>query len=194
MVHLFSLFVGVLVLIIPGGVAIRQVQREFNADGRLSVGTVVLVWGVYLFHAGLTGYVAWYGFVPIPMLVVVARLIGSLVLVTGIVLLGAGIREFRSVSRMSGRDEDELVTTGIYRWSRNPQTVGWMLALTGVSILGRSALALVLVGVFARMFQLYLVYVGEPHLARIFGSSFQQYRSQTPRYLAIKGQQRLQGS
>jgi protein-S-isoprenylcysteine O-methyltransferase Ste14 len=86
---------------------------------------------------------------------------------------------------MSGRDEDELVTAGIYRRSRNPQNTGWIMTLAGISILGRSAFALVLVGLVTLLLHVYLVFVEEPHLTQVFGPTYRQYRSRTPRYFGI---------
>jgi protein-S-isoprenylcysteine O-methyltransferase Ste14 len=166
-----------------GVVDIYLVYRDYRVDGRLSITTTVLVWALYLLHAGLTMYAAWYGLVALPLPRVAAMLVGALVLLVGVVIAAVGVREFRSVSRMSGRDEYELVTTGVYRWSRNPQNVGWLLALAGVGIIGRSALALGLVGLFALLFHGYLVTVEEPHLDRVFGSDYRRYLARTPRYV-----------
>lgn len=143
----------------------------------------MLVWALYLLQAGLTVYAAWYGLVALPLPTGAAIFVGVLVPLVGFVIAGAGIREFGSVSRISGRDEDELVTTGVYRWSRNPQTVGWLLALTGVSIIGRSALAIGLVGLVGLVLHGYLVAVEEPHLSRTFGADYRRYHARTPRYL-----------
>ena len=183
MEQLFPIYVAAFVLVLLGVSAIWRVRHEFRTDGHLSIGTTILVWAVYLFHAGLTGYVAWRGFWLMPIPTVVAQLVGSVILVAGLLIAGAGIREFRSISRVFGRDEGELVTTGIYRWSRNPQNTGWILALIGGSILGGSTLALVLVSPFALLIHVYLLFVEEPHLSRVFGPTYQRYRTQTPRYL-----------
>lgn len=67
-------------------------------------------------------------------------------------MITAGIVEFRSLQRVSGRRMDQLITTGIFRWSRNPQNVGWALALFGLAIAGRSGAALLLAALFWIMF------------------------------------------
>lgn len=70
-------------------------------------------------------------------------LIGGLVMLgVGVVIMLAGMIEFRSIRRISGLDTSELVTTGIYQWSRNPQYFGWFLVLLGISLIGSSGLAL----------------------------------------------------
>ena len=186
MEQLFPVYVAAFVLVFLDVSAIWRVRREFRTGRRLSIGTTILVWAMYLIHAGLTGYMAWHGFRPMPIPTIVARLVGSIVLVAGVLMTGTGIREFGSISRMSGRDEDKLVTTGIYRWSRNPQNTGWILTLAGGSLLGRSALALVLVSLFAFLIHVYLVFVEEPHLSQVFGPNYQRYRTRIPRYLGMR--------
>jgi protein-S-isoprenylcysteine O-methyltransferase Ste14 len=83
--------------------------------------------------------------------------------ISGIVLLGVGgslfvarIISFRSYRRISGVDTSILVTTGAYRWSRNPQNVGWALFLVGIALIGRSALALLMAAVFWGTFHAYV--------------------------------------
>ena len=66
------------------------------------------------------------------------------------------------------------MTTGIYRWSRNPQNVGWMMFLLGTSILGRSGLALLLAGLFWVGFVEY-VPKEERQLAAQFGGQYLDY-------------------
>ena len=187
MERLVFVAVGALALVLLGVVVIYLVRRDFRSKERLSIPTVGLVWVLYLLHAGLTGYAAWYGLVSIPIPPVVTGIVGALIMAVGLFLAVVAIREFRTVSRMSGRDENELVTTGVYRWSRNPQNVGWLLALLGMSIIGRSLLAIGLVGLFASLLHGYLVAVEDPHLGRVFGASYRRYRSQTPRYLGKAG-------
>ena len=78
-----------------------------------------------------------------------------------------------------------LITGGVYRYSRNPQNVGWLLLLAGTSLLGGSAAALLLTFLFWLVLHLYLVSAEEPHLTRAFGERYQRYQSTTPRYLGF---------
>jgi protein-S-isoprenylcysteine O-methyltransferase Ste14 len=93
--------------------------------------------------------------------------------------------QFRSFRKISGLDTSELVTTGIYKWSRNPLYTGWFIWLLGISVLGQSGLALLLTGVFIIGIHLYNILLEEPYLERIFGEEFLSYKSKTPRYLGI---------
>lgn len=83
-----------------------------------------------------------------------------------------------------GLETGQLVKTGPYRYSRNPQVVGWGLALLGTAIAGRSAKALVLVGFFFLIHRLYFS-MEERHLERTFGEEYRRYRNAAPRFLGL---------
>ncbi len=93
---------------------------------------------------------------------------------------------FHSLKRMSGRKTDSLITSGIYRYSRNPQNVGWLLCLVGIACLGRSGLALFAAAIFWLGF---VSYVGaeERYLAQLYGDEYAAYRETTARYFGRSG-------
>jgi len=53
-------------------------------------------------------------------------------------MAGAGMRQFAGPGQVSGTNPGGLVTTGIYRISRNPQYIGYLLALSGLTLARRS--------------------------------------------------------
>ncbi len=73
------------------------------------------------------------------------------------------------------------VASGVYRWSRNPQNVGWAVVYVGAALFGRSGLALVLAGLFWVSFLIYLP-LEEEHLGRIFGNEYREYAFRTARF------------
>ena len=83
---------------------------------------------------------------------------------------------FRSLKRLSGLDSTRLISVGIYRWSRNPQVVGWTLFLTGLALLSSSGMVLFWIG-----FRMYLP-LEEQLLQRLYGEAYRLYRKRTPRY------------
>lgn len=85
---------------------------------------------------------------------------------------------------MSALETGQLVKTGPYRYSRNPQIVGWGLALLGGAIAGRSAKALMLVGFFVVVHRLHTP-TEERHLERTFGEEYRRYRDAAPRFLGL---------
>lgn len=85
-----------------------------------------------------------------------------------------------------GLGDDRLVTGGVYRLSRNPQLVGGLLLLTGVSLLGGTAAGLGLTLGFGLLHHPYLVWAEEPHLRRVFGDPYRRYCAFVPRYLGVR--------
>lgn len=179
---LFWLLVAVDVAL--GAFCVWRVRAEYPRDAKLSFSTAVAVWSAYLLHLGLLGYAAWSSLWLVPVNRPAAVIAGVVLVVPGIVILSAAVYSFRSVRRMSGLEEDKLVTGGIYRFSRNPQNVGLALVLLGIAVVGRSGVAMVLAGVFWRMFWLYLP-VEEEHLHRVFGRAYERYREVTPRFIGF---------
>lgn len=159
-----------------------RIHREYRHGQPLSTGSVMGVWILYLFHLSTTVaasvVAAWF----IPLHPIIRWGAGILLLGLGTGVFVAGIWSFHSFKRMSGLDTSELVTTGIYRWSRNPQNVGWALFLLGIAFLGHSGLALLLTGLFWVQFVIY-VPLEEQYLEDVFGEQYRTYKQWSHRYL-----------
>lgn len=81
----------------------------------------------------------------------------------------------------------ELVTNGIYSWSRNPAFLGFDLLYLGL-LLMFFHWALLLVTAFAvLMLHLQIVNVEEDFLAQTFGGEYVNYRKKVCRYFGRKG-------
>ncbi|MFB6262875.1 MAG: isoprenylcysteine carboxylmethyltransferase family protein [Bradymonadaceae bacterium] len=170
------------------------VRREYRSGETLSMTAVVVVWVAYLAHVGVTLWFAWTA--PIRRLAfppATAHLVGAFVAGFGTAVAADGIATFASFERMSGLQADELVTEGIYRYSRNPQNLGWGLALLGAAVAGRSVSALLMAGVFAAAVHGYLVWLEEPHLEKVFGEVYRDYRESAPRYLGCPSERDATG-
>lgn len=183
----FIFYLGVAVFILLSIITLLRVRSEYQSLQKLSTPTVVIVWLLYFLHAGLTVFAAWRSIWPLPISKWLAILTGGILILFGTGFFTTGILEFRSFQRMSGQRTDELVASGVYRWSRNPQNVGWIITLTGVALIGKSGSALVLVALFALFLHIYIVYVEEDYLEKIYGEAYRLYRTNTARYLGIPG-------
>ena len=106
-------------------------------------------------------------------------------MLAGDALALVSVLQFRSLQRMSGLQADRLFRTGVYRWSRNPQNVGWFAVLLGFGLMQRSAGSIGLVFLFALTLHVYIVYMEEPYGQAVFGATYRRYRVTRPRYLWI---------
>ena len=78
-----------------------------------------------------------------------------------------------------------MVTSGPYRFSRNPMYVSVLLVIIGQAALRWSA-AIVLYGVFVLVaVSLFVRFYEEPTLTRKFGDGYLRYRQAVPRWLGV---------
>jgi protein-S-isoprenylcysteine O-methyltransferase Ste14 len=108
---------------------------------------------------------------------------GVPLLATGAGLIGWGIREL-SVQATMGR-RGQLVRSGPYRWSRNPQYLGSCLYLASLVLLGGSyatAAGCLAVGLWFAA----TPFVEEPWLAEQFGVEYEAYRREVPRFFGLQ--------
>jgi len=181
----FLFYLGVAIFIFLSAITLLRVKSEYQSLQKLSTTTVLIVWVLYFLHAGLTVFAAWRSIWPLPVSNWLAILTGGILILFGTGFFTTGILEFRSFQRMSGQRTDQLVTSGVYRWSRNPQNVGWMITLTGIALIGKSGSALVLLALFALFLHFYIVFIEEAFLEKIYGEAYRLYRTSTARYLGI---------
>ena len=73
-----------------------------------------------------------------------------------------------------------LLTTGPFRYCRNPMTLGTILAYLGLSIAAATSVGLILVLVLAALLLVYLKRVEEKELAERFGAEYLAYRREVP--------------
>lgn len=109
-----------------------------------SVFRACCVWAVYIALSILNFYSAWHSVWPLNLDNIILLITGILIVIIGVVLYVAGMVSFGSLRRASGTLNDQLITKGIYRFSRNPQLLGWGLVLLGTALMGKSGLALLI--------------------------------------------------
>jgi protein-S-isoprenylcysteine O-methyltransferase Ste14 len=176
---IFSL--GLALLFVLCVVIGRRLGPEYRSRLGPSIQTVAAVWIFYAIHFSLVLLAAvestWRFELPTPVAVGGGTV---LVAVGGAIHLSAAYA-FRSVKRMSGLDSTRLVTEGIYRWSRNPQLVGWTLVLVGLGLVRGSAMVLLLALVAWLSYRLSLP-LEEELLRHLFGEAYETYRHRTHRY------------
>jgi protein-S-isoprenylcysteine O-methyltransferase Ste14 len=114
------------------------------------------------------------------------RQAGYAPLAGGAALLLWCVREFYVVGRGTlapWAPPRRLVTTGPYRYSRNPMYLGVLLLLSGWATLFGSRTLVIYAVCVALAFQLRVLLAEEPWAARTFGRDWDEYRARVPRWL-----------
>ena len=112
--------------------------------------------------------------------------LGLPLLLLGVAALLATVYEFYVAGRGTlapWSPPEQLVTTGLYRYSRNPMYVAVVLVLLGWAALFRSSPLLVYALAIAIGFHLRVVFGEEPWLARTHGDPWVRYAGRVPRWL-----------
>lgn len=161
------------------------IKRAYDKGVTLPFRVSIAIWILDTLHLVLVSLASLYGIWQLQFNSTVALAIGLVLIGIGLTTLLTGMITFRSLRRVSGMDSSELVARGIYRWSRNPQYIGWFICLFGISLIGRSGLAFLLSVVLIIGIHLYNVKLEEPYLERVFGDQYRLYKSKTARYVGI---------
>jgi protein-S-isoprenylcysteine O-methyltransferase Ste14 len=172
---------GLALLLVLGAIVGRLLARDYRSRRGASIVTVAVLWATTGVHFSLVLLAAlrstWHFSLPTPL-----GLGGGMVLagVGAAMSLGA-VYAFRSFKRLNFLDHTRLVTDGVYRWSRNPQLVGWTLVLAGLGLVRGSGMVLFLALVAWVGYRRHLP-IEEEHLRIVFGEAYEVYRSRTHRY------------
>ena len=157
-------------------------QREYKQQGKLHwFGSTVHV-GMYAFHGMFCGTLALGAGGSNPM----GELawLGILVMVIGLAITLAAMDLFHTFSRWVGSDTPGLQMNGLYRYSRNPQFVGYGLFILGFFVTWWNSLAWL--GLLSYVALAYAVtLVEEEHLIRTYGESYRDYCQRVPRYFGL---------
>lgn len=111
---------------------------------------------------------------------------GGLVVLAGAALLLRCVREFYVAGRGTlapWSPPRHLVTSGPYRFSRNPMYIGVGVVLLGWALLFRSRTLLIYAVGFAITVHLRIILSEEPWARRTFGADWEHYRARVPRWL-----------
>jgi protein-S-isoprenylcysteine O-methyltransferase Ste14 len=138
----------------------------------------------------LTALLMWLGGVAVPKLGirVPARnvfalscvLLGSVISILGVVSFQ---RAGTTVNPLTPNASSSLVRSGVYRLSRNPMYLGFLLVLLGWGIYLANALALLIVSVFVVYMNRFQIEPEESALTSRFGQEFVAYTNRVRRWL-----------
>lgn len=140
-----------------------------------------------MFVCALLGWIVTTVFADYIYTNVATRLLGWTVLAAGLFMLALSVAAFArtktTVNPKNPEHTSSLVTTGIYRLSRNPMYVGMAAVLIGYSLLLQNLFAFISPAVFVLAVTWLQILPEEEVLEQKFGDAFGEYRRQTPRWI-----------
>lgn len=109
---------------------------------------------------------------------------GTALAALGVGVFGTAVYTMRDSWRVgvAQQDKTELVTVGIYRYSRNPAFLGFDLTFAGILLMFCNWLLLAATGFFVVTLHMQILQE-EAHLEKSFGEAYVQYTSRVKRYL-----------
>jgi protein-S-isoprenylcysteine O-methyltransferase Ste14 len=168
------------------GVLLLRRRRELLTTGRLSAPTVAWMYATYTTHAAASAWLLTRDRAPTehPRMARCLRWTGSVLALSGSGLWTAGADHFAGPGQLSGTQVGNQVSSGVYRYSRNPQYTGLVLTLYGLALARRSPGAAALATAAAAAYR-WWVPVEEAHLEATFSADYRNYRARTPRWIGL---------
>lgn len=165
---------GLVVLGATTNRVLRRMEADYARGEQLQPRTVAAMYGTYAAHTAAFAWAATRRPWPLPLPRRPAIITGALTATGGAAVMAAGMGRFDSTAQLSGTDTGTLHDRGIYRYSRNPQYLGAVVMLAGLTTATRSGLAALLTtGVLAT----YRRWIPneEKVLHRTFGDDYDRY-------------------
>ncbi|HEX2174671.1 MAG TPA: methyltransferase [Nocardioidaceae bacterium] len=160
---------------------LSAMARDLADHGSLRLPTSTAMWAAYAGHGLLTAWALRRRAVPLPARSGPARLAGVAMVAAGAAMCVAGMTRFTSPRELTGTRNEPLTTIGLYRYSRNPQYLGYLLVLAGAAVARRSGGALLSTGLLAATYATWIP-VEEDHLTHLHGQPYVDYMTQTRRW------------
>lgn len=115
----------------------------------------------------------------------VVQLLSGVLIGGGIILMLLAVMEMRKrrTTIVPHREAESLVTSGIFKRTRNPIYLGDALVLAGLALRWDAVLALVLVPVFVWVIEKRFIIPEENMLRRKFRADFARYEQKTRRWV-----------
>lgn len=141
---------------------------------------------VPLFFLAMGFAISWLaGPLPNPLTKVPRYLIGSVLVVLALVLMAFAVGLFKSTGQdpKPWKASPELITTGIYRWTRNPMYLAMGLLQAGLGVLFAELWAVALVPLSWLTIYFIAIRHEEAYLEEKFGEAYAEYKKTVRRWL-----------
>ncbi|MGH7005707.1 MAG: methyltransferase family protein [Alphaproteobacteria bacterium] len=122
---------------------------------------------------------------PIPRIGAVRWIVAGSLILIGLALAAAGIRDFflARTPVPTNQPTRALVTTGVHGWTRNPIYLGMFLVYGGIGIAALSPPILALTLPLAIAIRVGVVAREEAYLERRFGDAYRAYKARVRRWV-----------
>jgi len=156
--------------------------RGFNREANLSIAFFMVFIGLSIYLAISRGGQGGAGPMPNGMAVVIGLALMLANLVTGL----ASLKDLGDSWRVGVIEEQQtrLIESGIYRFSRNPYFLSYLLMFAAYTVLLQNLVLLLLSFIGFGMIHAMII-KEERYLAITHGEAYQQYSARVPRYFLI---------
>ena len=120
-----------------------------------------------------------------PLDVAFLRPLGVIIGAIGAAILGSGLVGFvrAGTNPEPWKKDTQLVTSGLYRFSRNPMYLGMVLGQLGIALFAQSIGGLASVPLAILLVDQFVIAREEPHLAATFGDQYRAYCKRVRRWI-----------
>jgi protein-S-isoprenylcysteine O-methyltransferase Ste14 len=121
-------------------------------------------------------------FIPVSAWIMIA---GGFAALAGIFFMVAGSSRFKKLGNNlePWKHANQIVSSGIYRFTRNPMYLGMALAYLGLALLFRSSWAVIVLPVAILVIRTQVIAREERYLAAKFGDEYLDYKARVRRWL-----------
>ena len=124
---------------------------------------------------------------PCPLNLFIGNLIACLLVISGMFFSTGGVLNFKrantTVNPLEPQQTSSLVTSGVYRFTRNPMYLGLVCLLLAWGLYLNSVWALICVPIFMLYIQRFQIMPEERALKALFGAEFEHYQRKVRRWL-----------
>ena len=115
----------------------------------------------------------------------ITDMVAGLSIGAGVLLMALAVIEMRRqrTTVIPHREADHLVTTGVFKWTRNPIYLGDSLVLLGFILHWDAVLSLAILPIFIMAIDYGFIVHEEDRLRRKFRSDFERYMRDTRRWI-----------
>lgn len=146
--------------------------------------TFEVVFGVPLLLSLVLGFL-----IPLPLTVLLPRVVsipcGIILLLVGIWVVAATRRQFNQASQPTdpGLPTTQLITNGVFSWSRNPLYLAGGFFILGLALLLNSVWLMMFLAPAFVAAHIILIFPEEKYLEARFGETYRQYKQSVRRWI-----------